>query len=223
MASSNKLMARGALLLAVVVVMASLAQAETPKAQANAQAALTRAQGLLRQLNEQKQQLELDNAKLKATSADLEQQIKRAKIEASDQRTEAATRAKEIEQSSINLVHSKERNEKLTAHLKEVIAQYKDTARTLRDSEAEKTRLQEQLTAARAELADAEKKNLALYQTNRELIDKYQQKSRWAALLQKEPFVGFKQVEIENEAQAFEHDNAEQLLNTPQDAGGMSD
>ena len=218
MASSNPVVIGGALLLALLLT-ASGVRAEAP----NAQAALTRAQGLLRQLNEQKQQLELDNAKLKATSAGLEQHIKRAKIEASDQRTEAATRAKEIEQSSINLVHSKERNEKLTARLKEVIAQYKDTARTLRDSEAEKTHLQEQLTAARAELADAEKKNLALYQTNRELIDKYQQKSRWAALLQKEPFVGFKQVQIENQAQAFEHDNAEQLRNTPQDAGGMSD
>ena len=222
MESSNKLMTRGALLLAVVV-MASLAQAETPKAQANAQAALTRAQGLLRQLNEQKQQLELDNAKLKATSAGLEQQLKRAKIEANDQQAAAATRSKEIEQSSINLVHSKERNEKLTARLKDVIAKYKDTARTLRDSDAEKTSLQQQLSATRAELADAEQKNLALYQTNRQLIAKYQQKSRWTALLQKEPFVGFKQVEIENQAQAFEHDNAEQLRNTSQDADGMSD
>ena len=222
MGSSNKLLAGGALLL-VLALMASPAQAETPKAQANAQAALTRAQGLLRQLNEQKQQLELDNAKLKATSAGLEQQLKRATIEANDQHTEAATRAKEIEQSSIKLAHSKERNEKLTARLKEVIAKYKDTARTLRDSEANMTRTQTQLAATRAELADADKKNLALYQTNRQLIDKYQQKSRWTALLQKEPFVGFKQVEIENEAQAFEHDNAEQLRNTPQDAGGMSD
>ena len=77
--------------------------------------------------------------------------------------------------------------------------------------------------AKKAGAADADKKNLALYQTNRQLIAKYQQKSRWTALLQKEPFVGFKQVEIENQAQAFEHDNAEQLRNTQQDAGGMSD
>ena len=43
MGISNKLIARGALLLTLALV-ASLAQAETPKAQANAQAALTRAQ-----------------------------------------------------------------------------------------------------------------------------------------------------------------------------------
>ena len=218
MASSNPVVIGGALLLTLVLT-ASGVRAEPP----TAQAALTRAQGLLRQLNEQKQQLELDNAKLKATSASLEQQLKRANIEASDQQAAATARSKEIEQNALSLAHSKERNDKLTVRLKEVIAKYKDTGRTLRDSEAEKTSLQGQLKTTRAELADAEKKNLALYQTNRELIDKYQQKSRWTALLQKEPFVGFKQVEIENQAQAFEHDNAAQLRNTPQDAGGMSD
>ena len=218
MASSNPVVIGGALLLTLVLT-ASGVRAEPP----TAQAALTRAQGLLRQLNEQKQQLELDNAKLKATSASLEQQLKRANIEASDQQAAATARSKEIEQNALSLAHSKERNDKLTVRLKEVIAKYKDTGRTLRDSEAEKTSLQGQLKTTRAELADAEKKNLALYQTNREIIDKYKQKSRWTALLQKEPFVGFKQVEIENQAQAFEHDNAAQLRDSQQDAGRVSD
>ncbi len=218
MASSNPVVIGGALLLTLVLT-ASGVRAEPP----TAQAALTRAQGLLRQLDEQKQQLELDNAKLKATSASLEQQLKRANIEASDQQAAATARSKEIEQNALSLAHSKARNDKLTVRLKEVIAKYKDTGRTLRDSEAEKTSLQGQLNATRAELADAEKKNLALYQTNRELIDKYKQKSRWTSLLQKEPFVGFKQVEIENQAQTFEHDNAAQLRDSQQDAGRVSD
>ena len=207
--------ARGALLLALALLTA-LAKAEAPNPQA--QAALTRAQGLLRQLNEQKQALELDNTKLKASNAGLEQQLKRAKLETGDQQALADARAKEIEQTSAKLVHAKDRTEKISARIKEIVAKCKDQARTLRDVQEEKTRLEDELKAARTELADAEQKNLALYQINREIIDKYKQKSRWSALLQKEPFLGFKQVEIENQAQALEQDSTEQLRDGNLDA-----
>jgi chromosome segregation ATPase len=215
MRNSKLGLARGAVLVALALLSA-LAKAEAPNPQA--QAALARAQGLLRQLNEQKQALELDNSKLKASNAGLEQQLKRAKLETGDQQALADARAKEIEQTSAKLVRAKERTEKFSARIKEIVAKYKDQARTLRDVEAEKARLQDELSAARTELADAEQKNLALYQVNREIIDKYKQKSRWSALLQKEPFLGFKQVEIENQAQALEQNSAKQLRDGNMDA-----
>ena len=216
---NSKTVAMRRVVLLALMLLTALAQAEAP----NSQAALTRAQGLLRQLTEQKQQLELDNAKLKASNAGLEQQLKRAKLDTSDQQAVASARAKEIEQSSVKLVHAKERNEKISARIKDLAAKCKDQARTLRNVQAEQSRLQDELGVVRTALADAEKNNRALYQTNREIIDKFKQKSRWRALLQKEPFLGFKQVEIENQAQALEHDNAEQLRDSNKDSGGMSD
>ena len=196
----------------------SFAHADPPNALANAQTALARAQGLLRQLNEQKQQADVENAKLKATTASLEQELKHAKLESAEREADITARAKEAEQVNARLSHSNARNDKLTDKLKQVIAKYKETARGLKQSQAERDQLQSGLIAAKIELADAEKKNLALYQTNREILETYKKKSGWTALLQQEPVTGIKQVEIESKIEQIEHDMVDQLRDSNLDA-----
>ena len=68
-----------------------------------------------------------------------------------------------------------------------------------------------QLAVTTKELQDAEKKNLSLYQVNRELLSQYKEKSAWDALRQREPFTGISEVASENEVQAVEDRLYEQL------------
>ena len=111
-----------------------------------------------------------------------------------------------------------EEREQLTARLEEVVAKYKESARTLQQTDTDKQQLQRDLALARSELADAEKKNLALYQVSRTIMEKFKHKPRWTALLQKEPFAGIKQVEIEDAVENYERDMSEQLLDSNIDA-----
>ena len=199
---------KAALLVAWLALAGPAAYAEPP----NAQAALTRAQGMLRQLNDAKQQLELDNARLKASNAALEQQIKIAKLNVSARESDIAVHAKQAQVARGGLARTEKRNQQLTTRLEEVVVKYKDTARSLQQAEADKQALQRDLNSTRSELADAEEKNRAMYATSREVLERFKHKSPWTALLQKEPFTGIKQVEVETTVENFEHDMQEQLL-----------
>ena len=139
-------------------------------------------------------------------------------LESAEREADITARAKEAEQVNARLSHSNARNDKLTDKLKQVIAKYKETACGLKQSQAERDQLQSDLTTAKAELADAEKKNLALYQTNREILETYKKKSGWTALLQKDPFTGIKQVEIESKVEQIEHDMVDELRDSNLDA-----
>ena len=199
---------KAALLGVWLALGAPAAYAEPP----NAQAALARAQGMLRQLNDARQQLELENAKLKASNAALEQQVKIAKLNVSAREADIALHARQAEQARGGLARTEKRNQQLTTRLEEVVGKYQDAARSLQQTEADKQQLQRDLSATRSALADAEDKNRALYATSREVLERFKHKSRWTALLQKEPFTGIKQVEVETAVENFEHTMQEQLL-----------
>lgn len=201
------------ILLALALGMTH-AHAEAP----TTQAALARAQGMLKQLNEAKQQLEIENAKLKASNAGLEQLIRHAKLETAERESDLASRSKERDSAKQSLVRVEKRNEQITARLEEVVAKYKESARTLQQTATDNEQLQRDLASVRGELANATSKNLALYQSSRTIMAKFKHKPRWTTLLQAEPFTGIKQVEIEDAVENYDRDMSEQLLDANIDA-----
>jgi len=88
---------------------------------------------------------------------------------------------------------------------------FKETRAKLRQTEDERESLADQLAETTRQLQDAEKKNLALYEVNRELLQRYSDKSMLDALRQGEPFTGIGGVAVENEIQDYEDRMAEQL------------
>lgn len=198
----------------LLLLLAAGSHGEAP----NAQAALARAQGMLRQLNDAKQQLELDNAKLRASNAALEQQVKIGRLNLAARETDIVTRGKEAGEARAGIARLESRNAQLTARLEEVVAKYKEAAGNARQLSADKATLEGDLKAARAALADAEEKNRAMFAASREILERYRKKSPWTALLQNEPFTGIKQVEVESGVEGEEHALEEQLLERNLDA-----
>lgn len=198
--------ARGFALLLSLGVGAALA--EPP----NAQAALARAQVMLKQLNDARQQLEMDNAKLKASNASLEQQLKIARLDVGAREADIAARGQELGSARDKLTRLEARKQKLGERHEALVGKYKALKAEHQATQAAKAELERNLDATRAELADAQQKNRALYATSQEILERYQHKSRWTALLQKEPFTGIKQVEVESRVQAYEDAMHEQLL-----------
>lgn len=200
-----------ALLLALAM---GSAHAEPP----NAQAALSRAQAMLKQLNDAKQQLEVDNAKLTASNASLEQQLKIARLNLAARDADVARRGSELGAARESLTRVEARKAQLTTRLEELVEKYKSLTQKHKALAASSADLERDLKATRAELADAEEKNRVMYETSVAILERYQHKSRWTALLQKEPFTGIKQVQVESDAAQFEQALREQLRDRNLDA-----
>jgi len=167
--------------------------------------ALARAQQLLRQVAQQKVQLETENARLKAEAAGLEKKLGRAAAEAERLADDLAASQRDNERTGARLERTGARLEKTEAALREAVDRYRETAADLRETEAARRQLEAELAATRDELENAENKNVALYQANVELLEHYHDKGAWDAILQAEPLTGLKQVQIENVLEEYRY------------------
>jgi chromosome segregation ATPase len=191
------------------------ALAETPQ---QTQQALLKAQGLLKQIAQQKSLAEAELAKLRGELAGKEKALAKIERMAETQKislTQAEVSLSAASQRSTaltgNLERTKARLEQTTDKLREVAGMYKATRAKLQATEAARQTVEAQLASTTTALQDAEKKNLALYALNRELSAQYADKSVWDTLRQREPFTGIGQVATENQAQDIEDRNYEQL------------
>ena len=184
----------------------------------SAQQALLKAQGLLKQLAQQKTLLEVDLAKARTETVAKDQAVNALHADLKDKQQEivaaqaglAGATQKNTNLES-DLKRTQERLAKAEQTLREVVAKYKDKATILRTTESAKAALETTLSKSAAELKDAEQKNLALYQLNQQILARYDQKSTWDVLLQKEPLTGIKRVEIETLLQEYSDKSADQL------------
>lgn len=156
-----------------------------------AQMQLQQTQGQLSSLEQEKEQLaqDLDKASKSSKSAEgraahLGQQLKAAQ-------GEKESLAKELETTKNALAET----QKTLAETSQKLAA---TGTTLQQTSADKRNLEEIKTRNEHEIALCEDKNLKLYQTGRDLMTRFEQKTCGEILTQKEPFTGLKRVEIEN-------------------------
>ncbi len=182
------------------------------------QQALLKAQGLLKQIAQQKSLAEAELAKLRGELAGTEKALAKKESEVETQKmslaqVEAGLSAASQRSAALvgNLERSKVRLDQTTDKLHEVAGMYKATRAKLQEADAARQTLVTQLAVSTKELQDAEKKNLALYQLNQTLLSQYQQKSVWDALRQREPFTGIGKVTVENQVQDLEDRNYQQV------------
>ncbi len=199
----------------VLLIPAGAQQAADPQQTA---AALSRAQGLLRQIGQQKAQLEIENAKIKAANAGLEKKLKSAQARLDDTAADLESSQRQHARTEVLLERTRARLDKTTERLREFVEKYKTTAQSLAETKFEKQSVESELETTQGELADAEEKNLALYKSNREILDLYNNKSGWDGFLQKEPFTGIKDVQIENVVEQYEYEMYDQLRDGNLDA-----
>lgn len=84
------------------------------------------------------------------------------------------------------------------ARMQELIDKFRETAQSLRQVEMERGELKATVSAQREGIRQCTRKNLELYQANLDLLDRYQAKGVWDAMLQREAVTGLRRVEIEN-------------------------
>lgn len=197
-------------LAAAAIACAAWAADPTPGGPASQPAAqaLARAQGLLRQVGEQKQQLEAELARQKTATAAAEARAQAAEASLSGKDAELAAGARALERATQASAKDQQHIETLRDRLDKTKEKYAELRATFEQAAAEKERLAAELAAVQGELADAEKKNAALYRANREILDLYKKKPAWTSLLQKEPVTGLAGVDVENRVEKYEFEMA---------------
>lgn len=170
----------------------------------------SREKQFLRRLQIMQQQMNEQNAALQKERDDLAGQLKaaQASITSLKERSEKESgKAQGLEKS---LQAQQRDNTTLTQQLTEaqqalatLRQEHESTLATLKASEDDNGRLEATGAEQRGQIADCEHKNLLLYQANTELLEKYQNKSAWDALAQKEPFTGIEKVRIDNVLQEY--------------------
>lgn len=168
------------------------------------QQALARAQGLLRQVAQQKATLEAELAKLRVDNASLERKLAGTARKLEDNEAELASVQVREQRTSASLERTRGSLETTREQLLDTVEKYKALARLQRDTEGERDALAQTLASTRRELADAQVRNRSLYAIGQELIDLYEDKSPWDGLLERESVTGLKKVEIQNRLQDIE-------------------
>lgn len=178
-----------------------LAQQADP---AQLQQALNRAQGLLRQLAQQKGALEAGKATMQASIAQLEKKLAQTEAKISQLEIELQSKDRDIGISNTTLMTTRQRLDRVETRLKEVVAKYKRLETSNQATLQEKATLEETLAATEDALNNAKSKNEEMFQANKELLERFLNKSPLDAFLQREPLTGIKQVEMENIQQEYQ-------------------
>lgn len=157
-------------------------------------------------------QADLANAQAITAAADaknksLEKQLSDANAKTAAETRRAAEDKTAAEQTIAGLNNKlADRDKRLseyTAALAKWKAAYQHAATTAQTRNEEKTRLAAETAGLKLTLADRERKNLALFQTAREILQRYENHSLGKAILAKEPFTRNTRVQIENLVQGY--------------------
>ncbi len=146
-------------------------------------------------------------AAAEARSKTLEKQLADANARLAGEAKRAAEDKTTAEQTIATLSNKLADRDKRLKEYDEAIAKWKaswqqatDLARTTGD---EKTRLSAEAARLKTTLADRERKNLALFNTSLEILQRYENHALGKAILAKEPFIGTTRVKIENLVQGY--------------------
>lgn len=169
---------------------------------------LSQVQGEMTALEDEKAKLAADLEKAQASSKAAEGKVARLQHGLGTSKQQLTSLANELTQVKAELATTAQ-------HLSEAQKTLAETTQTLHQTEAEKRNLETIRTRNERDIASCERKNLALYEVGRSLMDRFEQKTCGEVLAEKEPFAGLKKVETENLLEEYRDKLDEQRLIKP--------
>jgi hypothetical protein len=205
-----------ALLLVVCQALCPPSYAQQQQ-QSREREALRRAQAATQKAEQEKAQMQEVNAKLEKDKQDLAAKLKtseqlKGKLSAAQKRE--TEQARELEQVRQEVGAAKVKISDLEGKLKIATGQFMESQEqnrnlsTLAKAYEERLGQQREIIGRQSQsLQLLDEKNLKLYQLNVELMNKYNKKSAWDAMMQREPFTQIKDVQIQSLLQEYRDKN----------------
>ena len=161
------------------------------------QRALAKAKHLLRSMQK-------ENQVLKAERAALDRDLSNAQADLAELSKQKKSLEKKLDQSmatndrlSSRLDLSEAHREEAYGRIEKLSNRLKEHIEVLKRTIAQRNVLEVDLEDTNSALQDCEFKNLKLYEANVEMAERYESKGTTKSVLQREPFTGLKQVEVE--------------------------
>jgi hypothetical protein len=202
------------LLLCQVLSLPSYAQQQQ---QSREREALRRAQAATQKAEQEKAQLQEQNAKLEKDRKDIAAKLKTSeqlKVKLSAAQKRETEQARELEQVRQEVSAAETKITDLEGKVKTLTNQVVESQEQNRRVAAQAKAYEESLGQQREiigrqsqSLQLLDEKNLKLYQLNVELLNKYNKKSAWDAMMQREPFTQIKDVQIQSLLQEYRDKN----------------
>lgn len=167
-------------LFSAAMFMASAMMADTARAADAADQKVERMQRMLRQVSQERDSLQAENTRLKSEIEELNRKNVGAK-----------------KSSDAALAKSRESIAALNADMQQAM-------QNLRRTESEKNLLQETVVSQAQQIETCESHNVKLLQVNHDLLGQYEKKGFFDSLMQREPIIGLKGVELENIVQDYQ-------------------
>ena len=158
------------------------------------------------------QQLGAEKARLTSENARLKQKLK--KLEAALEENEKKADQSQKKSQNLNHLLGKER-----VKVNELVVKFRETIENLRVTERERNELNAKVQYLSAEMNTCSGKNVELANLGYELLDHYENKGMFSAMIQGEPFTQVKRVQIENLVEDYQYkiEDAKYKLNTSDD------
>ncbi|MDD2864558.1 MAG: hypothetical protein PHC99_07510 [Methylococcales bacterium] len=195
------------LTLVLAATFSSLTFAVEPKQSDAAQQALKKAQGVLRQLNEEKVALEAEKKTLSDEKAALQTQVE--KLESAIKQLSPLQAEVAAQKSAADSLRNS--NGALSSQLSRSQANERDLNKKLQDTLAQAKLIQNDNQLLVSAVQERERwitrcgeKNRDVIAAANELSAKYQSKSAWATLSEIEPFTGIGNVDEQNKLQDYQ-------------------
>lgn len=186
-----------------ILSVTNMSQAETARRSDGGQAALVKAQMLMRQLSDENQALKNTNMTLKSQQDAIDLKILALK-KSKNKLNKSLRNSKNINQRyQENTETLQYRIAKDRERMQELIAKFKELIQAFRVVEQDKARLTLHISETKSELLHCAENNMKLVDSNRELVEQYTNKGIWAAIRQAEPFTQLNKVEVEKIAQEY--------------------
>ena len=162
----------------------------------------SRLRDALRQATAQLHAAEDERAAAQAREAALTKELEEARAQA---KAAAGSRSSEREVADLKrrLSEQAAASAKLTQELAQCQAAAREGADATQTKEAERARATEEAESLKERLLAAQVKNDHMYRVGKEIIDWLNRQGVGAALAAREPFLGYKRVALENEAQDY--------------------
>lgn len=201
------------LLSTFIILFISLSVQAGATRQDDGNQALKRMQFMLKQLTNEKAELEIEKDKLDEQVEELEKKL--SKVEQLNEEKELSIHRMEGNINSLNGTIEKREAKiaKREKQLREVIGKYQDAQLLIRQLNSEKADLEQVVFEKEEIIEDYNQKNKNMYDLNLELMDLYENKGRFESVLQSEGITGLKQVEIENILQEYKFKVEDNLTN----------
>lgn len=200
------------------IMIINIAYAQTQRREpstnnaAAVQEAVAKVQATVRQLESEKSALISENDKLKKDTKRLKAEVAslNKKLTGIDNNLASSQQTLDRFQNANSVLAERLRDHQ--EKTRELIDKFKETVKNLQQVETERGQLQVTVADQKKDIEACISKNQSLHRTALDILNEYENKGVWDALLQREPITQVKKVEIENTAQNFKHNLEDQKI-----------